>query len=235
MNFHGHGSNRGGAGPYVPGTARLPGAGALRVRRRDGGRPRALPRRRWFRCRVLRVFRGRATSGWRLWVLGERVVYVPAALALPPPSRLGHGPDALALPPRAERARVALQELRRRPISRWCLPAARVLLAARGEAARRGRRPTRTREPSARLRRRAHGVASGARRDPERAGAVPITRSCRSFASRFDRAPAVARIGARSARSSASMVSRASSARRWSRPPMGSAISSTSSRVRSRL
>ena len=149
--------------------------------------------------------------GWRLWVLGERVLYVPAALAFHRHRGSGMDPARWRIAARAERPRDALQELRRRQ--------------PRGRAAGGPRAAHGTGRPGERRRRRAlYRGRAGVRRQRSRpcgrrartsraAVAVRTTRSCRSFASRFARAPSGARTGRRNVGSSASMGSRASSGR----------------------
>lgn len=80
MNFHGHGSHRGWNRAYVPEPGREPEpalfgcGGALAVDRQRflaaGG----------FDADYFAYFED-VDLGWRLWVLGERVVYVPTAVA----------------------------------------------------------------------------------------------------------------------------------------------------------
>ena len=80
MNFHGHGSHRGWNRPYVPDPAAAPEpalfgcGGALAVDRARflaaGG----------FDGDYFAYFED-VDLGWRLWVLGERVLYVPTAVA----------------------------------------------------------------------------------------------------------------------------------------------------------
>ena len=74
--------------------------------------------------------------GWRLYLLGYRVRYVPDVARLPPPPRVDGEVRAVAraLPARAQRALHDLQELRRRAPARACLPAALALAVRRGVA-----------------------------------------------------------------------------------------------------
>ncbi len=132
--------------------------------------------------------------GWRLWLLGYRVRYVPASLAFhrhhASMGALGAGPGAL--PARAQRAVHDLQELRRRQ------PAA---VAPGGVDARRsaGDRPRRRRHRRARSRSaaRPHRTrTTGSTSTPRTARAVVRRRLVRRGAPRAHRRPARAPGGA---------------------------------------
>ena len=134
MNFHGHGSNRGWGRAYVPGTARLPEPALFAC-----GGAMAVERTRFlaaggFDAEYFAYFED-VDFGWRLWVLGERVVYVSAALAY----HRHHGSGMDPTRWRFLLERNALASLFKNYDAanlEVVLPAARVLLAARGQAAR---------------------------------------------------------------------------------------------------
>jgi len=80
MNFHGHGSNRGFGRPCVADATRAPEQALFAC-----GGAMAVERARFlaaggFDAAYFAYFED-VDLGWRLWVLGERVLYVPAALA----------------------------------------------------------------------------------------------------------------------------------------------------------
>ncbi len=130
MNFHGHGSNRGFGRPYVAGAPGDPEpalfgcGGALAVDRARflaaGG----------FDAEYFAYFED-VDLGWRLWVLGERVLYVPAALAYH--RHRGSGMDPARWRFLIERNALAtLFKNYDQPSLDVVLPAARALLRARG-------------------------------------------------------------------------------------------------------
>ena len=133
MNFHGHGAHRGWNQPYVadPGAEPEPAlfgcGGALAVDRRRflaaGG----------FDPDYFAYFED-VDLGWRLWVLGERVVYVPAAIAYH--RHRGSGMDPVRWRFLLERNALASVVKNYDDANlAHVLPAARELLAARGRLA----------------------------------------------------------------------------------------------------
>jgi hypothetical protein len=131
MNFHGHGSNRGYGRPYVGGAtapdpepALFACGGAMAVERdrflAAGG----------FDGAYFAYFED-VDLGWRLWVLGERVLYVPAALAYH--RHRGSGMDPARWRFLLERNALAtLYKNYDEANLAVVLPAARALLTARG-------------------------------------------------------------------------------------------------------
>ncbi len=133
MNFHGHGSNRGFGRPYVAAAGRP----AVPVLFACGG-AMAVERTRFlaaggFDAEYFAYFED-VDLGWRLWVLGERVLYVPEAIAYH--RHRGSGMDPTRWRFLLERnALASLYKNYDAPNLDVVLPAARALLAARAEAA----------------------------------------------------------------------------------------------------
>ncbi|MEO6026399.1 MAG: glycosyltransferase family 2 protein [Candidatus Binatia bacterium] len=133
MNFHGHGCNRAYGRPYVAGPPRAPEpalfacGGAMAVERATfldvGG----------FDGEYFAYFED-VDLGWRLWVAGERVLYVPEAVAFH--RHRGSGMDPLRWRELLERnALCSLYKNYDDPNLAIVLPAARALLTARAAAA----------------------------------------------------------------------------------------------------
>jgi hypothetical protein len=129
MNFHGHGSNRGWGRPYVAGTPGDPEPALFAC-----GGAMAVDRKRFlaaggFDPEYFAYFED-VDLGWRLWVLGERVLYVPAAFAYH--RHHGSGMDPARWRLLLERNALAtLFKNYDEPNLEVVLPAARALLAAR--------------------------------------------------------------------------------------------------------
>ena len=216
---------------------------AVRVRRGDGDADRACSSavggfdERYF------MFFEDVDLGWRLWLLGYRVRYVPDVARVPPPPRVDGRLRRLAraLPARAQRAVHDLQELRRRePRARCCRPrscsrsAAGVALGdadaahARPAAGQRRRagagRPAvveadarRRRTRSTRSSSSSTALAETRARAPGAPGAAATTRSCRLF--RLPVPPEHRRPAVRRRRSTRSSTRSASSERVHRAPP----------------
>jgi len=131
MNFHGHGSNRGFGRQYFGGAARPPEPALFAC-----GGAMAVEKSRFlaaggFDAEYFAYFED-VDFGWRLWVLGERVLHVPAALAY-------HRHHGSAIDPARWRfllERNALASLFKNydaPNLDVVLPAARMLLTARAD------------------------------------------------------------------------------------------------------
>lgn len=132
MNFHGHGSQRGWGRPWVAGPAPRPEpalfacGGAMAV---DRGRFLASG---GFDADFFAYFED-VDLGWRLWVLGERVLYVPAAIAYH--RHRGSGMEPVRWRTLIERnALASLFKNYDDANLAVVLPAARALLAARAAA-----------------------------------------------------------------------------------------------------
>jgi GT2 family glycosyltransferase len=134
MSFHGHGSNRGYGRTYVAGEAAPDPEPALFA----CGGAMAVERSRFlaaggFDGAYFAYFED-VDLGWRLWVLGERVLYVPAALAYH--RHRGSGMDPARWRFLLERNALAtLYKNYDEANLAVVLPAARALLAARGRLA----------------------------------------------------------------------------------------------------
>jgi GT2 family glycosyltransferase len=133
MNFHGHGSNRGFGRPYVAGAARAPEPALFAC-----GGAMAVDRARFlatggFDAAYFAYFED-VDLGWRLWVEGERVVYVPEAVAFH--RHHGSGMDRARWRLLLERNALAslLKNYDDANLA-IVLPAARALLAARAQHA----------------------------------------------------------------------------------------------------
>ena len=153
MNFHGHGSNRGFGRPYVATESRPPEPALFAC-----GGAMAVDRARFlatggFDAEYFAYFED-VDLGWRLWVEGERVLYVPAAVAFH--RHRGSGMDAARWRSLLERnALASLFKNYDDANLEVVLPAARALARrARATRAPGARRPTPMRRPSARSTRR---------------------------------------------------------------------------------
>ncbi len=141
MNFHGHGRNRGFGRPYVAGPPRRPEPALFAC-----GGAMAVDRERFLDCGGFDpdyfAYFEDVDLGWRLWVAGERVLYVPDAVAF-------HRHRGSAIAP--ERWRMLLERNALASLFKnyddqnlaVVLPAARALLEARATAAGAGAAPYR--------------------------------------------------------------------------------------------
>jgi GT2 family glycosyltransferase len=133
MNFHGHGSNCGWGRPYVVDRSRAPEPALFAC-----GGAMAVDRARFlaadgFDADYFAYFED-VDLGWRLWVEGERVLYVPAAVAFH--RHHGSGMDRMRWRQLLERnALISLFKNYDDANLEIVLPAARALLAARASLA----------------------------------------------------------------------------------------------------